>query len=120
MTSPDEGSGNPLEELFGDFGELELENVTIEVDELKIALRPVLQQVAQFAAQAQAQAVLGTPQSLISSKYKVPRAEYSSAIHEITIGATKKEGGSRSNSFTIGGHTAPAWNLFQAPPKNPP
>ena len=116
MTSPDEETGNPLDELFGDFGELELENVTIEVDELRIALRPVLQQVAQFAAQA----VLRTPQSLISSKYKVPRAEYSSAIHEITIGATKKEGGSRSNSFTIGGHTAPAWNLFQAPPKNPP
>ncbi|MHA2240085.1 MAG: CO dehydrogenase/acetyl-CoA synthase subunit delta, partial [Candidatus Thorarchaeota archaeon] len=41
-------------------------------------------------------------------------------ICRITIGATKKEGGSRSNSFTIGGHTAPAWNLFQAPPKNPP
>ncbi|MHA1905174.1 MAG: hypothetical protein ACW968_01520, partial [Candidatus Thorarchaeota archaeon] len=120
MTSPDEGTSNPLDELLGDFGELELENVTIEVDELRIALRPVLQQVAQFAAQAQSQAVLGTPQSLISSKYKVPRAEYSAAIHEITIGATKKEGGSRSNSFTIGGHTAPAWNLFQAPPKNPP
>ncbi|MHA2348949.1 MAG: CO dehydrogenase/acetyl-CoA synthase subunit delta [Candidatus Thorarchaeota archaeon] len=120
MTSPDDGTSNPLDELLGDFGELELENVTIEVDELRIALRPVLQQVAQFAAQAQSQAVLGTPQSLISSKYKVPRAEYSAAIHEITIGATKKEGGSRSNSFTIGGHTAPAWNLFQAPPKNPP
>ncbi|MHA2240086.1 MAG: hypothetical protein ACXACE_00625 [Candidatus Thorarchaeota archaeon] len=50
MTSPDEGTSNPLDELLGDFGELELENVTIEVDELRIALRPVLQQVAQFAA----------------------------------------------------------------------
>jgi acetyl-CoA decarbonylase/synthase complex subunit delta len=38
----------------------------------------------------------------------------------ITIGATKGQGGSRGSTITIGGHTAPAWDLFQSPPKHPP
>ncbi|MFW9913556.1 MAG: CO dehydrogenase/acetyl-CoA synthase subunit delta [Candidatus Thorarchaeota archaeon] len=116
MTSHEEGRGQSLDDIFGDFAELELEDVTIEVDELKLALRPMVQRLAQAAAKA----AIEMPKSLIPTKFKPPLAEYPGVIREITIGATKKEGGSRSNTVTIGGHTAPAWDLFQSPPKNLP
>ncbi|MHA1959500.1 MAG: CO dehydrogenase/acetyl-CoA synthase subunit delta [Candidatus Thorarchaeota archaeon] len=117
MTKQDEGRGSPLDDLLGEFTELELDNVTIEVDELRIALRPMVRQLAQAAARAALPAI---PTSLIPAKFETKLPEYPGTIQEITIGATKGEGGSRSNSVTIGGHTAPAWDLFQAPPKHRP
>ncbi|MFW9955759.1 MAG: CO dehydrogenase/acetyl-CoA synthase subunit delta [Candidatus Thorarchaeota archaeon] len=116
MTAKKDEKTTTLDDLFGDFAELVLENVTIELDELKLALRPMIQQMARSAAQP----ALSVPKSLIASKFEPPFGEYTSTIHEITIGATKGEGGTRSKAVTIGGHTAPAWDLFQSPPKNPP
>jgi acetyl-CoA decarbonylase/synthase complex subunit delta len=116
MTSAKEEKTSTLDELFGDFAELTLENVTIEVDELKIALRPMIQQMARAASQA----ALAVPKSLIAAEFRPPLGEYTSSIHEVTIGATKGEGGTRNKSVTIGGHSAPAWDLFQAPPKHLP
>jgi acetyl-CoA decarbonylase/synthase complex subunit delta len=105
-----------LDDMFGDFAELVLENVTIELDELRLALRPMVQQMAKAAARP----ALEIPKSLIPASFKPPLGKYTRGIQEITLGATKKEGGSRGNTVTIGGHTAPAWDLFQAPPKHPP
>ena len=117
MTSDKEKSGvTSLDDMFGDFAELVLENVTIELDELKIALRPAVQQMARSATQQ----ALALPKSLISSSFKTPLGEYTQDIQEVTLGATKGQGGTRASTVTIGGHTAPAWDLFQAPPKNPP
>ncbi|MFX1482513.1 MAG: CO dehydrogenase/acetyl-CoA synthase subunit delta [Promethearchaeota archaeon] len=116
-TSDKEKSGSTsLDDMFGDFAELVLENVTIELDELKLALRPMVQQMARTVTQQ----ALAIPKSLISSTFTPPLGEYTQAIQEITLGATKGQGGTRKNTVTIGGHTAPAWDLFQAPPKNPP
>ncbi|TFG30662.1 CO dehydrogenase/acetyl-CoA synthase subunit delta [Candidatus Thorarchaeota archaeon] len=105
-----------LDDMFGDFAELVLENVTIELDELKLALRPMVQQMAKTVARP----ALEIPKSLIPASFKAPIGKYTQSIQEITIGATKGQGGSRGNTLTIGGHTAPAWDLFQAPPKHPP
>jgi acetyl-CoA decarbonylase/synthase complex subunit delta len=116
MTSQKEEKTSTLDDLFGDFAELTLENVTIEVDELKLALKPMIQQMARTAAKP----LLAGPKSLIPAEFRPPIGEYTSSIHEITIGATKGEGGTRSKSVTIGGHSAPAWDLFQTPPKHLP
>ncbi|MHA1930573.1 MAG: CO dehydrogenase/acetyl-CoA synthase subunit delta [Candidatus Thorarchaeota archaeon] len=116
MTGDKDAKTTSLDDLFGDFAELVLENVTIELDELKLAIRPMVQQAARSAGQA----ALAIPKSLIATKFKAPIGEYSSTIHEITIGAKKGEGGTRTSTLTIGGHTAPAWDLFQSPPKNSP
>jgi acetyl-CoA decarbonylase/synthase complex subunit delta len=116
MTSPREERTSTLDDLFGEFAELTLENVTIEVDELKLALRPMIQQMARTTAKG----ILAGPKSLIPAEFRPPLGEYTSSIREITIGATKGEGGTRSKSVTIGGHIAPAWDLFQAPPKHLP
>jgi acetyl-CoA decarbonylase/synthase complex subunit delta len=117
MTSDKEKSRTTsLDDMFGDFAELVLENVTIELDELKLALRPMVQQMARSATQQ----ALALPKSLISSSFATPLGEYSQDIQEVTLGATKGQGGTRGSTVTIGGHTAPAWDIFQAPPKNPP
>ncbi|MHA1963890.1 MAG: CO dehydrogenase/acetyl-CoA synthase subunit delta [Candidatus Thorarchaeota archaeon] len=105
-----------LDDMFGDFAELVLENVTIELDELKLALRPMVQQMARAAAKP----ALEMPKSLIPASFKTPLGEYSQTIQEITLGATKGQGGTRSNTVTIGGHKAPAWDLFQSPPIHAP
>lgn len=105
-----------LDDMFGDFAELVLENVTIELDELKIALRPMVQQLAKTVAGP----ALEMPRSLIPASFTKPLGEYTESIQEITIGAKKGQGGSRGSTITIGGHTAPAWDLFQAGPKHPP
>jgi len=102
--------------MFGDFAELVLENVTIELDELKIALRPMVQQMARAAARP----ALEIPKSLIPATFVKPLGQYTQSIQEITLGATKGQGGTRGNTITIGGHTAPAWDLFQSPPKHVP
>ena len=117
MTSDKEKSDiTSLDDLFGDFAELVLENVTLEIDELKLALRPAVQQMARSATQQ----ALALPKSLISSSFTKPLGEYTQDIQEVTLGATKGQGGTRGSTVTIGGHTAPAWDIFQAPPKNLP
>ncbi len=117
MTSDkDKSHVTSLDDLFGDFAELVLENVTLEFDELKLSLKPMVQQMARAATQQ----ALSLPKSLISSSFTSPLGEYTQDIQEVTLGATKGQGGTRGSTVTIGGHTAPAWDLFQAPPKNPP
>jgi acetyl-CoA decarbonylase/synthase complex subunit delta len=116
MTSEDSEIDNPIDELLDKFTELELNNVSIEVDELRFKIRPMVRQLAKMAAKI----ALPKPTSLIDAKFTSPVTEYPGVIKEITIGATKKDGGSRNKSVTMGGHTSTAWDLFQAPPKHPP
>ncbi|MHA2141662.1 MAG: hypothetical protein ACXADD_09190 [Candidatus Thorarchaeota archaeon] len=46
MTSHEEGRGQSLDDIFGDFAELELENVTIQVDEPSYPLNSKLHLVS--------------------------------------------------------------------------
>ena len=153
--NPELGILGPLEALFGKFDELELEDMTIDVDELEVIVPPgggagMSDQARQFLAQnafavqqfaqqmlsalgIQGQLTTGQtsmptpgvpsparPTQLLKAKFKAPLAEYAGQIREITLGATKGQGGSRSKTITVGGHKAPAWNLFQTPPKHHP
>jgi len=111
---PQMSSLGPLQGLFSKFEELELQNVTIDVDEFTLIVQPAMQRLAAAVAAA------ARPTALLPASFKAPLTEYPGQIREITIGATKKEGGTRSKALTIGGHKAPAWNLFQAPPKHLP
>jgi acetyl-CoA decarbonylase/synthase complex subunit delta len=152
---PELGILGPLEAIFGKFAELELEDMTIDVDELEVTVPPgggagMSSQARQFLAQnafavqqfaqqmlsalgmqmqnPQVQSAVPTPgipsptrpTKLLKARFKAPLTEYVGQIREITLGATKAQGGSRSKTITVGGHTAPAWNLFQAAAKHPP
>jgi acetyl-CoA decarbonylase/synthase complex subunit delta len=60
------------------------------------------------------------PTELIEAKTGIPIGKYSGEVVEVTLGATKSEGGTRSVTYTIGGQKAPAFYSFQTPPPNKP
>lgn len=60
------------------------------------------------------------PTQLLPAKTTIPRGEYPGEIIEVRLGATKSEGGTRGNSYLIGGQKAPAYYNFEATPKHRP
>lgn len=55
------------------------------------------------------------PTELIPAKATIPAGDYPGSVVEVTLGATRAEGGTRSKSYVIGGETAPAFYNFQKP-----
>lgn len=49
-----------------------------------------------------------------------PKDKWLGRIHTVTIGATPAEGGTRSRTLTVGGHTTLPFLSFESPPANPP
>ncbi len=107
-------------ELLKKFKEVELEDVEIEVGDLEIWLQPPMLAVPPSAPLPPAVEVKPKPTEIIEVEYAPPIEEYPGKIREVTLGATKSEGGSRSKTITIGGATSPAFYIFERPPKNPP
>ncbi|MEM3040522.1 MAG: CO dehydrogenase/acetyl-CoA synthase subunit delta [Nitrososphaerota archaeon] len=115
--------GARLFETLARFSEIELENVEINVGELEIHFMPGAAPrlvIPAPKAEAPATAVPAKPIELLPSEFRVPKREYPGRIVEVTLGATKSQGGSRGRAIVIGGETAPAWYLFEnAPPHIP-
>ncbi len=102
-------------------GEIELEDVEFQIGEL------ILQPSALAPAALKAvtpPAVLAPPKvkptAILEAPFKPFVQEYPGQIREVTLGATKGEGGSRGKAITIGGSTSPAFYLFQKVPPHPP
>ena len=107
--------------LLAKFQELEIEDVAIEAEELEIHLPPpaVIPVGAPAAAPAVAPPVL-KPTELIEVEFTPPVMEYPGKVVEVTIGATKSEGGTRGKTLTVGGETTPPFYLFEKAPPHPP
>jgi acetyl-CoA decarbonylase/synthase complex subunit delta len=102
-------------------GEIELEDVEFQIREL------ILQPSALAAAALKAvtpPTVLAPPKvkptAILEAPFKPFVQEYPGQIREVTLGATKSEGGSRGKAITIGGATSPAFYLFEKAPPHPP
>jgi acetyl-CoA decarbonylase/synthase, CODH/ACS complex subunit delta len=108
-----------LIELLKGVQQVELQNVMLEIGDLEFfipssALAPLL-------APPQATPVLmQKPTELIRESYVPHTTEYLGKIREVTLGATKSQGGSRSRTLTIGGATAPAYSDRLHPPAHAP
>ncbi len=105
-----------LEELlvsFVDFKEVELENVSIDVEELVL-------KVQQAIMQGSVPSALGVPAQKVLPPidYKVPIKEYPGRVVEVQLGATKAEGGTRKKVVKLGGQTSLFW--FEGGIKNRP
>jgi acetyl-CoA decarbonylase/synthase complex subunit delta len=100
-----------LLEILGQYEEVELEDVTIDAEELEILLRPVAPAVPAPPAK---------PTAIMEVEFSPPIGEYPGRIAEVTLGATKADGGTRRYTITIGGETAPAFHLFEGPVPHPP
>jgi len=101
-------------------GKIELEDVELHIGEL--VLQPSALAVAPKAAAAPA--VLAPPKvkptTILEAPFTQFVQEYPGQIREVTLGATKREGGSRGKTIVIGGATTPAFYLFErAPPHQP-
>jgi len=99
-----------LLEALGSLKELELENVTFEAEELEFFIQPftgVPRTAPKLVKKTTALAV-----QLVPLKFEPPVTEYVGKVSEVTLGATKSEGGTRDFVRTIGGETAPPFNYF--------
>jgi acetyl-CoA decarbonylase/synthase complex subunit delta len=85
-------------------GEIELENVVLEVGELEIRIPPPPR----------------VPLELAEVEFSLPKTEWVGKIAEVRLGARMADGGSRDRSHIIGGETAPAFYTFEKPVPHPP
>lgn len=103
-------------DLFTGTGDLELENVDVEVDELEFVYQPGVMPALQRIVAA----TKGKPTSLLEAPFTSPVQIYPGQITEVTLGATKSQGGSRGKPVVIGGEKSPAFYTFENPTLNMP
>ena len=60
------------------------------------------------------------PTDILQASFEIPIEKYPGKIVEVTLGATKTQGGTRGKSITIGGEKSPAFYLFENSTPNPP
>jgi acetyl-CoA decarbonylase/synthase complex subunit delta len=120
-------SASELDELLKMLGlnsgrDIELEDVDLDIGE--IVLDPSVLSSAALRAMTSPQmkaaaAPTVKPTTLLQAPFTPFIQEYPGKVREVTLGATKSNGGSRK-PVTIGGATTPAFYLFEKAPPNPP
>ena len=105
-------------ELLKGVHQVELENFTMDIGDLELFIptgscSPVARQGAAIPGKAKLQ-------TLIPEQFTPVPVTFPAKIREVTLGATKGEGGSRGKTVTIGGATMPAYTDFSKPLPNPP
>lgn len=111
--------GPKLLELLNKLGAIELEDVEINVDELEIQISPAVR-APPVAPKPVAPPKPEKPEVILEAPFVPHVEEYPGRIREVTLGATKKQGGSRGKTVTIGGETSPSYYLFERAPPHPP
>jgi acetyl-CoA decarbonylase/synthase complex subunit delta len=101
-----------LLELLSKLGEMELEDVDLEVGDLEIWLQPTARAAVPSKVSVPPKA---KPMEILEADFVPPVWSYPGRIVEVRLGAMKDEGGTRGKSLTIGGEAAPAYYLFEKP-----
>ncbi len=114
-----------LLELLGLEGESEVELEDVELTVGELILQPSVFASAKLRAALQpTRSALEPPRAKPTKILEAPFTpfvqEYPGQIREVTLGATKSEGGSRSKTIAIGGATTPAFYLFEKTPTHLP
>ncbi len=105
-------------ELLKGVHQVELENFTMDIGDLELFIPtgtfgPSPHAILPIAGKIK-------PQTLIPETFVPVPVTYPAKIREVTLGATRGEGGSRRNTVTIGGATTPAYSDFSKPLLHPP
>jgi acetyl-CoA decarbonylase/synthase complex subunit delta len=106
--------------LLSKFAEVVLEDVEIDIGDLEITIQPSMSMPMGTPAKGIPVLEKVKPTVLLETEFKIPRGEYPGQIVEVTLGATKGEGGTRGSSITLGGEKAPAYYRFDSPVFRPP
>jgi len=101
-----------LLELLAKFQNLELHDFQLEAKNLELR---VAGGVASLPGLKLHSAIPTKPAALMQQTFTLPIENYSSSITEVTLGATKSEGGTRGRSLTLGGEKSPAFYTFESP-----
>jgi len=110
-----------LLDILARFQEVELEDVEMEIGDLELWLQPGFGTRASMPRTTQIiPALRAKPTSILQADFTPPTETYPGHVVEVTLGATRKEGGTREKSITIGGEKAPAFYLFETSTPNPP
>jgi acetyl-CoA decarbonylase/synthase complex subunit delta len=111
-------------ESLASFQQIEFDDIELSFEELEISLSPglVMPQGIPTTPLSLTSETLPRikPTSLMPAEIGIPIEEYVGEIVEVTLGATKSEGGTRGNTLTIGGEKAPAFYHFQSKTPNKP
>lgn len=98
-----------LLKLLSSMDRVELENFEMEIGDLELWL----QQGSMVPAISPQ---LPRPTTLFSEGFIPSRESYPGKIQEVTIGATRSDGGTRRTTVTCGGSTAPPFTFVDQPP----
>lgn len=106
-------------ELLAKLGEVEFEDVEIDIGELEIHLPSIIE-----AKDVSPKTVMpqkpSKPLTIIDAPFIPIVEKYPGKIRQVKIGATRSEGGSRGKTVIIGGEESPSYYLFERNPPNPP
>jgi acetyl-CoA decarbonylase/synthase complex subunit delta len=105
--------------LLASVDRIELERFSMEVGDLEFWI-PSGNGASRPMKKALVRAIREKPSVLYSESYTPPAEKFPGTIHEVRLGATKKDGGSRRCTFTIGGSDSPPFVYADKPPRNLP
>lgn len=108
-----------LLDLLKKFQQIELHDFEIEAKNLEFRFETGIG--GSIMPQLKLPSAIATkPASLLQQTFTPPIDKYSGKIAEVTLGATKSQGGTRGKAITIGGEKSPAFYTFESPVINPP
>ena len=102
------------------FQQIELEDFQMDVKDLEILFEPGM--AGQIMPKLKLPGLVpgGKPISMLQVPFIPPIETYPNKIAEVTLGATRKDGGTRGKSLTIGGEVSPAFYTFESPMPHKP
>ena len=109
-----------LRELLNGVHQVELDNFSMEIGDLELFIPTSGFGTPNHGHAVPAHPVPAKPVELIREPYTPKSYSFPGKIREVTLGATRAEGGSRSHSVTIGGATTPAYFDRSRPPLHAP
>ena len=109
-----------LTELLAKLQEIELEDFEMHVGDLEISIQTGAVASPATPQPKITQSVKVKPQVIIPTEFVPPVKTYPGQVVEVTLGATKKDGGTRGKPVVIGGETTPSFYTFEKPTLHPP
>jgi acetyl-CoA decarbonylase/synthase complex subunit delta len=109
--------------LLANMDKVELENFSLEIGDVEFWIptgNGSSRAAPGFVAPIMPSMHSEKPAELFRETYTPPAENFPSSIHEVRLGATRKEGGSRGRTFTLGGSSSPPFVYGDKPPLNLP
>ncbi len=109
--------------LLANVEKIEFEQFSMEFGDLELwvpAGNAVSRAVTRAVTNGMPSMIKEKPSVLFNETYAPPFEKFPGSIHEVRLGATKKDGGSRGRSFTIGGSDSPPFVYVDKPPVHLP